>query len=1004
MYPRYPVHPVYSAMTLSFLLASVEVLAQTSTTSNKISEAGVSKAVQSTEAKVETKAETKVLVPAAPRPVEIADMAAWKGIPSAAISANGQWAAWRLAEAEGDANVVVKSLSGKEEFSFPAGQGTGVIEFSKDGQWMAFTSHMTKKEQDAAKKAKKPVQTKVTLVDLKTGKATTIEKIAKFAFANERGGWIALHKLADVAAAAPVPAPASPAAGAAPARVKGSDLLLKNLKSGSSFNLGNVSEFEFDRQGHYLAYIVDANDKAGNGVVVHTLDSGASQVLDDGEANYQKLLWNDKGNGLTVLKGIEDKAYEDKLWNALGFRLESNRQFTKTLVDPAKLKDFPANMTISADAQPRWSQDFAWISFGIKETKKKPKDDKKDAAPEADEKVNLVLWHHQDKRLPTQQKVQQEIDKKHSAAAVYRVAEQKFVSVGDDKLTMVNLPLLGDWALAQDDSEYQRQASMDGRRFSDVYAVSLKTGERRLLNKQTRWVFGLANDGRHYLHYEDGHFISVEMATGKRHNLTANLNTSFVNVEDDHNLIKPPVTPFGWSSDSRFVLLSDGWDIWKLAADGSKTVQLTNDGKRDQIRYQRRMILDPNERGIDLTKPQYFSAYGEWTKKAGFLRLDANAKRLAYEDVSYRRLLKAEKAEVFLLSKETAITAPDLYVSGDQLNDARKLTDLSSQEKNYTMGNGAMLVNYIGTDGKKLQGALFLPANYQAGKSYPTVVYIYEKLSQGLNSYVQPAVGGGGFNRAYYTSHGYAVFNPDISYRLNDPGVSAKESVLPALQAAIATGVVDAKRVGLQGHSWGGYQTAFLVTQTDAFKAASAGAALTNMISMYSLVYKNSGSTNQAIFESSQGRFLGAYNDHWEAYVRNSPVFFAKNVKTPLLMLQNDVDGAVDYTQGVEYFNTLRRAGKDVIMLEYPGENHGLVKKPNQKDYMQRMKEFFDFHLKEKTAPEWLNAGVAWLKMEEHLKGRASLVKTPEAKTEAKTEVKTDAKVDDKKAVELKTQ
>lgn len=995
--------PAFPLVSLSFLLASAELLAQTSTPASVNKDApaagaSVGASVGVSEKKPEAKAQ-----PSAPRAVEIADMAAWKGISSAVISANGLWAAWRISEAEGDANVVVKSLSGKEEYSFPAGQGAGSLEFSDDGAWFAFTAHMSKKEQDAAKKAKKPVQTKVTLVDLKTGKATTVDKVRKFAFANQRGGWIAMHKVMADGAAPAAPAPAAPGAPAAVAKPKGSDLLLKNLKTGVSLNLGNVSEFEFDHQGRYLAYVVDATDKAGNAVVVQTLDSGASQVLDEGEVVYEKLLWNDKGTGFTVLKGIEDKAYLDKLWNALGFRLEANNQFVKTLVDPSKLKDFPADMTISGDAQPRWSKDFAWISFGIKDAKKKPKDEKKE--PEVDEKVNLVLWHHQDKRLPTQQKVQQDMDKKRSAAALYRVADDKFVRIGDEKLTSVSLPLAGDWALAQDDSEYQRQASMDGRRFSDVYAVNLKNGERRLLTKQASWTFGLAYDGRHYLHYEDGHFFSVEMASGKRHNLTAGLNASFINLEDDHNLVKPPVQPFGWSSDSRFVLLSDGWDIWKMPADGGKAVQLTSDGQRDQVRYQRRMVLDQDEKGIDLSKPQYFSAYGEWTKKAGFLRLEPNGKvkRLAFDDVSYRRLLKAEKADVYLLSKETAIALPDLYVSGEQLSDTRKLTDLVSQEKNYTMGSGAMLVNYVGTDGKKLQGALFLPTNYQAGKAYPTIVYIYEKLSQGLNGYTPPVVGGGGFNRAYYTSHGYAVFNPDITYRLNDPGVSAKESVLPALQAAIATGVVDAKRVGLQGHSWGGYQTAFLVTQTDVFKAASAGAALTNMISMYSLVYKNSGSTNQAIFESSQGRFLGAYNDHWEAYVRNSPVFFAKNVKTPLLMLQNDVDGAVDYTQGVEYFNTLRRAGKDVIMLEYPGENHGLVKKPNQKDYMQRMKEFFDFHLKDKAAPEWLTKGVAWLKMEEHLKERASLVNPPEIKTPAKQD---DKKVGEPKAAtaEVKAQ
>ena len=980
-------HPAFPLVSLSLLFVSAELLAQ----SNPMVTTKETPAANSSEKKAEVKTS-----PAIPRPIEIADMAAWKGISSVAIASNGQWAAWRIAEAEGDATVVVKALNTKEEFSFPAGQGVGALEFSDDGLWMAFTSHMTKKEQEAAKKAKKPIQTKLTLVDLKTGKASTIEKVRKFSFANQRGAWIAMHKFAADGAVPMAPSAAAPGAAPAPAKPKGADLLLKNLKTGVLLNLGNVSEFAFDHEGRFLSYLVDANDKAGNAVIVHSLDNGSSQVVDEGEFVYEKLLWNDKGNGFTVLKSIEDKAYQDKLWHALGFRLDGNQSFVKTTIDPAKLKDFPADMTISGDAQPRWSKDFAWISFGIKEAKKKPKEEKKE--PEADEKVNLVLWHHQDKRLPTQQKVQQDMDKKRSAAALYRVAEEKFVRLGDEKLTNVSLPLAGDWALAQDDSEYQRQASMDGRRFSDVYAINLKNGDRRLLNKQASWTFALAHDGRHYLHYEDGHFYSVEMASGKRHNLTAGLNASFINLDDDHNLIKPPVQPFGWSADSRFVLLSDGWDIWKMPADGGKAVQLTSDGQRDQVRYQRRMVLDQEEKGIDLSKPQYFSAYGEWTKKAGYLRLEPNgsAKRLVFDDAAYRRLLKAEKADVFLLSKETAITAPDLYVSGATLNDARKLTDLMSQEKNYTMGSGTMLVIYVGTDGKKLQGALFLPTNYQAGKAYPTVVYIYEKLSQGLNSYMPPIVGGGGFNRSYYTSHGYAVLTPDITYRLNDPGVSAKESVLPALQAAIATGVVDAKRVGLQGHSWGGYQTAFLVTQTDAFKAASAGAALTNMISMYSLVYKNSGSTNQAIFESSQGRFLGAYNDHWEAYVRNSPVFFAKNVKTPLLMLQNDVDGAVDYTQGVEYFNTLRRAGKDVIMLEYSGENHGLVKKPNQKDYMQRMKEFFDFHLKDKAAPGWLKQGVAWLKMEEHLKERASLTNP--------RELKSDAKAEDKKAADTKAQ
>lgn len=223
-----------------------------------------------------------------------------------------------------------------------------------------------------------------------------------------------------------------------------------------------------------------------------------------------------------------------------------------------------------------------------------------------------------------------------------------------------------------------------------------------------------------------------------------------------------------------------------------------------------------------------------------------------------------------------------------------------------------------------------------------------------------------------YTSNGYAVFMPDIAYQVNDPGRSACWCVMPALEAAIATGVVDRDRVGLHGHSWGGYQTAFLITQTNAFKAAVAGAPLTNLISMYSSIYWNTGFANQPIFESSQGRFTGGYWDDLEAYTRNSPVYYAKNVNTPLLLLHNDKDGAVDWNQGIEYFNTLRRLGKPVVMLQYKGENHGLVKPANQRDYTQRMREFFDHHLLGRPAPAWLIDGVPHLKHEEHLKERTS--------------------------------
>jgi hypothetical protein len=100
-------------------------------------------------------------------------------------------------------------------------------------------------------------------------------------------------------------------------------------------------------------------------------------------------------------------------------------------------------------------------------------------------------------------------------------------------------------------------------------------------------------------------------------------------------------------------------------------------------------------------------------------------------------------------------------------------------------------------------------------------------------------------------------------------------------------------------------------------------------------------------------------------------VFQARKVKTPLMILHNDKDGAVDFNQGIEYFNILRRLRKPVVMLQYEGENHGLAKAENQRDYSVRMREFFDHHLKGEPAPPWLSEGVRRIDLEHHLEQRA---------------------------------
>ena len=446
----------------------------------------------------------------------------------------------------------------------------------------------------------------------------------------------------------------------------------------------------------------------------------------------------------------------------------------------------------------------------------------------------------------------------------------------------------------------------------------------------------------------------------------------------------------GWTSDTANVLLYDGWDLWKVPAtpgNALKAVNLTGDGKRTQVHYQNvyRFATTPAAggrggrggrgggpgAGIDLSKPLYVGTYGEWTKKEGLARVDPaqpGAKSLFFDDAKYS-ITKARDADTYLYTKQTFADYPNWWAFNPGFSGGYQLTDINPQQKDLAWSSGTRLINYTSAKGDKLQAAIYLPANYQAGKKYPMLVTIYEKRSQGKNAFVSPSD-----TRApdptLYTSRGYIVMDPDIVYKVNDPGMSAVWCLIPAVKAAIATGMVDSAHVGLWGHSWGGYQTAFMVTQTNIFAAAVAGAPLTNMVSMYSSIYWNTGASDASIFESSQGRFKGNFIDNYDAYIRNSPVFHADKVTTPLIILQNDKDGAVDFNQGVTYYNTLRQLGKKVIFLEYVGENHGLARPVNQRDYAVRMGEFFDHYLKGAPAPDWLENGVPRLKMDEHLASR----------------------------------
>jgi acetyl esterase/lipase len=779
--------------------------------------------------------------------------------------------------------------------------------------------------------------------------------------------------------------------------------------------MASIGEFAFDESGQYLAYTIDQRDMLGNGVQVRELATGVVRALDGDKALYRKLTWADSGDALAVIRSVADSASKDTLSTILGWSHVASK--TPTLVAISeKSAGVTGNAVISADRAPKWSDAQTVLYFGLREPRPAPPaltgapiaggpgfpapgagaGGQVAPARQDDETPSLILWHWKDPRLQSTQAVQESADKSFSWMAAWHVASPKVVQLTDDNLRTIGMGYGDHYAIGVDFAPYERRASVDGRQLRDLYAIDVTTGARtiiaRALQNPGGGGFGggmnqlFSPDGLKAAWYDDGQWNVYDFPTKTSRKITETIATKFWDEEDDHNVVKPPAAPpLGWSRDSRSVFLRDQWDVWRVPVAAGAAVNITGNGRTSGIRYQTRVAVQPRERGIDLSVPLFLETYGERTKKEGLVAVDAvkgGVRVMSWEDdkVDYRR---ARDADTWVFSRQTFVHFPDFYAADGGLANERRLTDANPQQANVAWSAGAKLIDYAcDNNGDHLQGALFLPAGYEAGKKYPTVTYIYEKLSQGFHAYSQPNATRYA-NPSVYTSRGYAFFMPDISYKLDDPGRSAVWCVVPAVKAAIASGIVDSANVALQGHSWGGYQTSFITTQTNIFKTAIAGAPLTDMVSMFSSVYWNSGNTNQGIFISSQGRFRSSYSKNPDAYLRNSPNRFADSLKIPLMLLSNDRDGAVDFNQGVTYYNTLRELGKEVVLLEYVGENHGLARPINQKDYAMRMQEWFDHFLQGKPAPDWMQDGVPRLKMDEHLRSRKPLL-DPKAKVEVK--------------------
>jgi dipeptidyl aminopeptidase/acylaminoacyl peptidase len=874
-----------------------------------------------------------------------ADYAKWESLGHTALSPDGRWIAYVVNRVDEDDELRWNGVAGDSVRVVPNGSNPA---FSSDGRWLAYSIGLSRRELERLQSDGRPTHGWVGIVDLRSGRTAEVPRISSHAFSGD-GRFIVLR-------------------GYASAETDGrtTDIVVRELDTGVDVNFGNIAEYAWQDRGALLAMVVDAAGRVGNGVRLYDARMGTIRTLDSDTAEYRGLGWRRDADDLAVLRVLSDTANAGPDHAILAWRGLSGSHPSDFRLDLRARADVPQGQRIAAARSPSWSRDGATVFFGLRDRPAPPADTVPSdtmpadtAAPprRTEEPAGVEVWHARDTDIIPEQKVRAGIESVRSRLAAWHLREDRVVALAADLAEDVTLSD-GRTALVLDGRPWNRER-MFGPAYRDLHAVDIQTGERTLVAERVQFQAGISPGGRYVLYLRDGHWWTYDTRSGARTNITAAIGTSFINLENDHAIAeKPPYGHGGWTVNDRSVLLYDRYDIWDVRPDGSAARNLTG-GSAERVRH-RRAWLDPDDRVVDFGRGVYAALYGERTKQYGYARLrsDRPAERLLFIDANVSRLGRAEDADVYSYRIEAFDRSPNWYVGGPRLADARQVTHTNPFQSDYAWGR-AELVEFRNAGGQDLQAALFYPAGYEAGRQYPMIVYFYEITSNTLHSYDVPS-DRSAYNPAVFTQNGYFVLRPDIVYRERDPGVSAVEALVPAVEEVLRTGMVDRARIGIIGHSWGAYQTAFAVTQTDLFSAAVAGAPLTNLISKYLSIHWNTGWTDARIFEIDQGRMAVPFWEDVESYVRNSPVFHIENMNTPLLVAFGDKDGAVEFNQGVELYNAARRAGKDLVLLVYEGENHSLARRPNQIDYHRRVNEWFAHYLKGDPAAAWITEGVRY--------------------------------------------
>ena len=865
----------------------------------------------------------------ASKSLTVDDLVTWQRITDREISDNGKWVACKMEPWEGDATVYLYAAQGQETATFsPADK----FAFSASSGYLVVTQTPGKSTVDSLKvlKTKEDKMPMNTLVIYSVaGKKETIDSLKTFKLADE-ADWIAYQR-----------------------GRKDSTLYVRSLDGSKTFQFPTVTDFQFAKKSGMLYYTSAAEGEAG----IFTLnpEKGSPALIKEGKGVFKQTTFDEKGERLAFLYCAD----KDSSYKALSLWLSEHNAPAKEIATRGN-KAFPAEWVINENGMLQFSKSASRLFFGTS-----PEPRQKDTTQLAENRPNVQVWSWDEPVQYTVQNYNKEKDLKKRYQAVYNLGNGSIFQLANEELPNIQLGNEGDAALAllSTSRPYSLSSMWEARTRSDYYTVSLDNGERKQIAQADYGRFRLSPQGKYAYWYgeTDSCWYTIALAEGKRYRLTT--PESFPAWDEENDVPNHPYAhgAAGWTANDQNLLIYDRYDIWKFDPTAATSpINLTVNGRKEKLSY-RLEQLDKEARFIDLGKPQLLKGFNETTKGYGFYnaRLSAPAapKTLLAGNYMLRSINKAKNTDDVIYTMETFQQYPDIHYSTLAFKKSVQLTHGDKQQEGFIWGT-AELVSWISLDGRPLEGVVYKPANFDPNKKYPMMVNFYERNSETLYNYRRPEPHRSTIDYHLYNSNEYVIFNPDIRYVDGYPGESCYNCLMPGITMMIAKGYINEKGIGAQGHSWGGYQVAYLATRTNLFSAIESGAPVVNMFSAYGGIRWGSGMARSFQYEHTQSR-LGA--TPWSSplrYLENSPLFTMDKVQTPILIMHNDADGHVPWYQGIEYFVAMKRLGKPCWLLNYTGEPHWPMHMANRIDFQRRMFQFFNHYLKNQKMPKWMSEGV----------------------------------------------